>query len=407
MEGMNVPQKRETAGLLDFQADAGIAQVTAELQAQMLWAVKFPRDEERAFNTVMQRCKSFTFADKGTYELERKNKRTGEVKKIRGLGTDLASEALKHWKNVRISTDLVSETDDSLLLTVSAYDLEANLKIPEMVFVSKTIEKSWTEDGQVVISERVNSNGKRVYVVRATDEELRIKIAAVVSKARRNVILRLIRSDYLEAWLEQAMETKAVEAEKQAKTKEGKEKLLRAFSDLGITQGQLEEYLEHPFGGLTSEEWVHLRGVYRSVKDEGISWKDIMQEAKEGPSRGNIGLDDLQPGNVADHTEPDMPPLSAEEPITEIKKAAFPTDRVGAENLLKDKLAALWPDHTSANYKAVCDGMWAATGLNGWSGVKDPQSAEIIVDYVSVNLEASIRLLQTRKTGKAKQENLL
>jgi len=287
-----------TGAVTEFQPDAAVATVQAELQAMLMWAVKFPRNEEKAIAEITERCKTFAFADSAIYELKRENKRTGEIKFIRGIGIAGAREVQRRFKNIRLSTDLISETEDGMLLLVASYDLENNIKVPEPVFVSKTIERSYVKDGDIVLRERLNAKGQKLYVVRPTDEEMRVKILATGNKAVRNVLLACVPSDAQETWIEQCLETKMVEAKKQAGTKDGKDKLLRSFDTVGVTRKQLEEYLGHDMGGLTPEEWSHLRGVFRSLRDEGLSWNDILDRKetdKAEPERGTIDMADLKP----------------------------------------------------------------------------------------------------------------
>ncbi len=292
---MQTPPPGDAA--LELQVSASVAKVQAELQAMMMWAVKFPRNEEVAIEQINNRCKRFTFADAATYQLERKNYQTGEVKIIRGLSIDMAEEVQRRFKNIRIETDVISETESGILLVVSGYDLENNIKLTEPVFVSKLVERSRLYEGQVAISERRNAQGKIVYTVRPSDDDMRAKMLAQTHKAKRNVLLCLVPSDAQEQWIETAFATIEAHSQKEAETDEGRAKIIDTYSKIGVSRKQIESYLGHSFDDLTAEEWVKLRGFYKSITKEGLTWEQATGTDPDRPEteRSSIKPEDLRP----------------------------------------------------------------------------------------------------------------
>lgn len=283
----------------EIETSAMAAGATMEIQAMMAWAVKYPRDEDKALDAMLKRAQSEKFADLAIYEMERKNWRTGEIKVIRGLTIECARDLLVQWKNTRIVDSVIADTERYLIGKVCAYDIENNVQIPEEFIVSKTWERSKIKEGDELCGERINTNGQKIYIIKIPDLELNNAYKAQRARSLRNVINAIIPSYYKEQILEACMATKRNASEKAVQSNEGLKAMALAFAELDVSEDQLIKYLGHPIAKMTAKEHVHLRGVYRSMKNEGIPWERIVEmagKAKAKPESGALNLNNMQPG---------------------------------------------------------------------------------------------------------------
>jgi len=297
----------------EIQPTAMGAGATMDIQAQMAWAVRFPRNEEVALAAMLKRAENERFANSAVYELERKNYSTGDIKIIRGLSVDIARDMLTRWKNVRIQDRIVADTDEYLIAQVSAWDVEANIVIPEEFIVRKVKERKFVGKGDEVISERTNSKGQTVYVVRLQELELNNAYKAIRARSLRNVINALIPSDIKDEIFDACLRTKMRAAREAVSDPKAIQALKDAFEGIGVTGEDLERYLGHTIDLLNADEYSHMRGVYTSLKKEGLTWDRILEMAGKGPDArpepevGHINLSDLQapPEQPEERTHPD------------------------------------------------------------------------------------------------------
>jgi hypothetical protein len=192
---------------------------------------------------------------------------------ISGPTIRFAEMLLREWKYLSIEVNPMGEDDKQRHLQVLCTDYQSCNFTSEIVTVPKTIERKKLRDSDVPISQRTNSYGDTVYLVQATDEELAMRSNALVSKARRNLILQAVPG-----WLiEEAMER--VRATARAKDAEdpdaAKRKLYDAFGSVGVSAKQLTEYIGHD-NALTPAELEDLRGFYSGIKEGFTTWAAVV-----------------------------------------------------------------------------------------------------------------------------------
>ena len=114
--------------------------------------------------------------------------------------------------------------------------------------------------------------------MKATDDELAMKTNALVSKARRNLILQAVPGWLIEEAIDQVRET--------ARTKDAqdpdaaKRKLFDAFATVGVSAPQLAEYLGHG-NALSPAELEDLRGYFSGIKEGYTTWAAIIAAKDE------------------------------------------------------------------------------------------------------------------------------
>lgn len=269
--------------IVEAAPTAFAAQAQAAVEARYKMAILRPRDMEQVRAKLLRTCAIPSFAEGAQYR-----KPIGAGKFAEGPSIRFAEECVRALGNMHVESALVSEDDDRRVIRVTVTDLEANITVPVDAVIEKTVERSGVRQGQIVVSERTNSRGQRTFKVRAGEDELAVKQAALVSKALRNAVRRLVPK-----WLEdEAMETCAATLKSAAKEKANVERLTRAFAKLGVPLDHLVGYLGHSLESMTPEEYNLLRGIGEAIKDGEATWADVVKDAPKTRGRGTPPMRD-------------------------------------------------------------------------------------------------------------------
>jgi hypothetical protein len=282
-DGMEISVQAETSAMVLA------AQSRAIIEARTLMALKRPRDWDEARSKLLRECKRPGFAKSARYSIPRGGKA------VEGWTIRFAEAAIRCASNIDISTTVVFEDDRKRILRIVVADLEANVPYTSEIVIEKNVERSSVRDGQEVLSQRLNSYGKRVFIVPATEDELLNKINALTSKAIRTLGLRLIPGDILDDCKDAVV---AVQRNEHAADPDGeRKKLFDAFGELGIQPPDLKEWLGHEGLKLTASEYMELRAVYGAIRDGEARWSEILagKLASHGPAAGPDGKADPAP----------------------------------------------------------------------------------------------------------------
>jgi hypothetical protein len=270
---------------IDPAAVAAGEAAKARIQSGYIMAFQKPRDIMEARDRILKACKRSEFAGKAEY-----SKPVGKTS-IKGPSIRFAELALREWGNIMTEVTTLYEDENLRRVRISALDLETNAQFTRDIQIKKTVErKSKKGREEDLVSERKNSYGDTVFIVRATDEEMYTKESAWVSKVLRNEGLRLIPTDIIEEGMTEARKTVA---ERATKDPEGeKKRLLDAFSSLGIGPKEVQKYIRHPLDTISPPELVSLRTVYQSIRDGESTWGDYAGEEMPDPEPINTALFD-------------------------------------------------------------------------------------------------------------------
>jgi hypothetical protein len=236
-------------------------------------ALQRPRSWDVVRGKILRACERTRFADAALY-----SKPVGGGR-IEGLSVRFAEEAVRSMGNVDVSAPVVYDDDEKTIVRVTVTDLEANAIYSLDVPVPKTVERRQLRDGQTAESVRTNSAGKVVYLVRATDDEIANKTNALVSKALRNNVLRLLPADIQEEARDMIRETLASEVERNPEA--ARKKVLDAFASLSILPTDLQELIGHDVAQCSPAELVELRKVYQAIRDGETTWQSVITEHRE------------------------------------------------------------------------------------------------------------------------------
>lgn len=255
-------QTRETA------ADVLAAQAKALVEARYLVAIKQPRDFDAVRERLLKACRRPFFAKQAEY-----NKPIGEG--IKGPSIRFAEEIARCMTNIIVEQMTVFDDAETRIVRVTVTDLEANFPWSQDVTIRKTVERSKAKDGDTVIKTRQNSQGRMVYILEATDDEILNKEGALVSKAARNLILRLAPGDLVEEGMKLCIKTAMDEDAKDPNA--AKKEVFDSFNGIGISVENLKEYLGHDGTALQPKELADLRALFTAIRAGEATWRDAME----------------------------------------------------------------------------------------------------------------------------------
>jgi len=275
-------------------AEAVAARETALVQARFVVAIQRPRDTMQFRDRLLHECKRPGFAEVAMYKRPVGKKKVGKdwVEQFaEGPSIRMIETCLQLYRNVQSTSATVYDGSDLRVVKVVVIDFENNISFEQEVNVPKQVEKRQVQDyktkewgppsGREILGQRINSEGDITYLVAATDDEVIIKQAALVSKALRTCGQRLLPRDVIEEAIAQIRETRAAEVKKDPDA--AKKKMADAFSQLGVTPSDIAAYIGHSIDRATPAEIVKLREIYSSIKNEEATWEEFVQAANTVP----------------------------------------------------------------------------------------------------------------------------
>lgn len=265
--GTELAHRPETA------STAVAAQAKAAIEARYILAMRRPRDMNNTRVLLLRECQRPGFAQSAWYR-----KPIGQG--VEGFSVRFAEAAARCMTNVMPEVITVYDDREKRIVRVSVTDLEANVTYTKDVTVSKTVERTTVKGGQEVIGSRQNSQGKTTYLVVANEDELLNKEGSLVSKAMRNLVLRLVPGDILDECEAAIMETRK-RGENAQDPDAARKKIVDAFAAQGVMPADLKAYLGQELSSVSPAQLQQLRDIYTAIKAGEATWKDYIAEAKE------------------------------------------------------------------------------------------------------------------------------
>lgn len=221
-------------------AEMMISRQAQEVQAAMVVAKRFPRDEQASQNRILQACTRLSLAESAMYEYPR----GGE--NVTGPSIRLAEVMAQNWGNLDFGiTELEQKNGES---TVMAYcwDLETN-----------------TRQTKIFTVPHVRSTKKGSYAL--TDPRDIYEIVANQGARRlRACILGIIPGDVVDAAVSQCETTLMAEKDLKARVS----RTIEAFkNDFGVPVQCLEQVIGCNAEAFTVQAVVRLGKIYNSIKE--------------------------------------------------------------------------------------------------------------------------------------------
>jgi hypothetical protein len=239
----------------------------AKIEAAYTVALARPRDLDTVRVRLLEACRRPGFAEQAMYA-----KPVGQ-EKIRGLSVRFAEEAARLLGNLQAEDQTIYDDVTQRIVQVSVIDLETNYVTGKQVVIDKTVERK-SSKGRVVLDERTNSYGDRVYVVLATEDELANKQAAAVAKAKRNLLIEMIPGDITSE--ARAAIKATVDGQIAADPAAARKAVADGFARLGIRPDALAAYLGHQLEQSSPREIADLRDVWSALNQGETTWAEIL-----------------------------------------------------------------------------------------------------------------------------------
>jgi hypothetical protein len=227
----------------------------AEIQASIIVAKKFPRNEDEAYRKLIRACSRPTFAEEARYEYPRGRE------KVTGPSVRFAREAARVWGNIEFGIEILEDGEDYVVIRAWAWDKETNARV-------------FTDDEFQKRVQRKSDGGTYWKDVRDDERELRELVNRRGAICVRNCILQLVPADFVEDAMAQVYKTLS---DKAAKDPDAERKaVVLGFSQLNISVEDLERYLGHPVAQCSPAEIAGLRSIYVSIRDGNSKWTDYV-----------------------------------------------------------------------------------------------------------------------------------
>ena len=218
----------------------------AEAQSKLFIAKQFPRDESEAMNKMKRACSRMSLATKAFYSFPR----GGQT--VTGPTIRFAEELARCWGNIDYGINELSQDDGKSEMQAYAWDLETNTQSVQNFTNPHKREKADKKTRQVVMEDLTSQRDIYENNANMATRRLRARILAV-----------------LPAWfVDEAIQAcrATLKGDGKASFEERKSNLIAEFDRLGVDAATLKRYLKHDAMEMDTDEFIHLIGVFNSIK---------------------------------------------------------------------------------------------------------------------------------------------
>ena len=231
-----------------------------EVQAAMVVAKRFPRDEEQSLNKIINSCTRVTLAEQATYEYPRGGT------KVTGPSIRLAEALARGWGNIDYGVVELEQKNDKSEMMAYAWDLENNTRVTRIFTVE---HKRDTKRG----SKKLTS-GRDIYEMTANMGARRV----------RACILEVIPGDITDEAIRQCETT--LKGNQTQPLKQRIKKMIETFEkEFTVTKDMLEEKIGCKSQAFSENDILKLGRIYQSLKDEMAGAEDFfdVKKAEKSP----------------------------------------------------------------------------------------------------------------------------
>lgn len=265
----------------------------AEVQASVMMALQFPRNQKQCVDKMLVECQRSTFAEQAVFSYSR----GGTA--ISGLTIRSLEMIARQWRNIKFGFRVLDRRAGKSLIQAYAYDFESNVP------VERTFEvKHWrdTKKGGYQLTDE-----RDIYELEANQAQRRV----------RSCIEALIPADVKD------MVREAVEITLRANadiSPAGRKKLIEAFGEFKVNQKMIEAYIQRNMDSIEPANVVALKKIYISLRD-GMSsvdnWFDISLQDENEKSGEKVSKDKKPEASIESIKEENK---QAEKPETTSEK---------------------------------------------------------------------------------------
>ncbi|WP_295401697.1 hypothetical protein [uncultured Thiocystis sp.] len=225
---------------LTHTAETGSAREIQEVQAAMVIAKRFPRDQVTATDRILQACTRQTLAEGALYSYNRGGS------EITGPSIRLAETLAQCWGNIQFGIRELEQRIGDSTVEAFAWDLETNTR--------------QTKVFQVPHERHTKAGSKRL----SDPRDIYELVANQGARRLRACILGVIPGDVTEAAVQQCEVTLAAKADT---SPEAVKRLVETFGKLGVTAEMLTKRLGNRLEAIRPAQVIQLRKIYASLRD--------------------------------------------------------------------------------------------------------------------------------------------
>ena len=228
------------ANELSIISNVDSSRAIAEVQASLVIAKRFPRDENRAIERIKNSCGRTSLANVALYSYARGGT------EITGASIRLLEAVKIAWGNIDSGWRELERNEDRAIVQAYAWDKETNVK-EERTFEVPLIR--YTRKGSYKLSDP-----RDIYELEANNAARRV----------RACLQAVIPSDVIEEAVNACIATQQANVDMSPETIKA---LIAAFEKLGVTQSMIEKRLNRKLSAIQAGNVVQLRTVYKSIVD--------------------------------------------------------------------------------------------------------------------------------------------
>lgn len=266
MNEIMMQQGNEIVGR-NTQTEMMISRQAQEVQAAMVIAKKFPRDEVDSFNRILRSCQRKSLAETAMYEYPR------GTTKVTGPSIRLAEAMAQNWGNLDFGiTELEQKNGESQVMAY-AWDLETNTRQVKIFSVPHVRS---TKKGNVMLTDP-----RDIYEMVANQGARRL----------RSCILGIIPGDVVDAAVAECQKTLTTGNSEPLidRVRKG----IKMFEDrFSVTQEMVEKYIGCKSEAFSENDMVRLNNVYRSLKDGMAKREDFFEIPAPDYDKGDPEIKD-------------------------------------------------------------------------------------------------------------------
>ena len=237
-------------------ADMVTTRQAQEVQAAMVIAKRFPRDEVESYNRIIRACKRVSLAEQAMYEYPR-----GKTK-VTGPSIRLAEMAAQNWGNIDYGIIELEQRRGESQVMAYAWDLETNTRQTKIFTVPHIRE---TKNGNVPLTDP-----RDIYEMVANQGARRV----------RACILGVIPGDVIESAIDQCNAT--LQGQSKEPLIDTIRKIVGTFKEqFGVDSAMLEKYIGCKTDAFSMTDLIRLKKVYRSLCDGMAKREDYFDLAPE------------------------------------------------------------------------------------------------------------------------------
>lgn len=259
-----------------------------EVQARMVVAKKFPRDEEAAMQRILKSCQRPTLAESAMYSYPRGGT------EVTGPSIRLAECLAQNWGNIEFGYTELERKQGESTVEAFAWDLETNTRQSKVFTVQHKRDK---KNGSQELTE-----SRDIYEL----------VANQASRRVRSCVLAIIPGDVIDAAIQQCEVTlKGGTMNNSMSLDELITDMILHFANYGVTEEMLSAYIGKNIEAFNDRDVVKLRKVYTSLKDGIVGsdyflnrMKDSAAELQQKQEAAAQALPEEEPAAAAGEADP-------------------------------------------------------------------------------------------------------